>query len=128
MPSSAKPGFDRRNLLARVSTGLTFAALFLSLLWFGGGTPWGRQVYGLLMAVSIFAGVREMVLIARARGFNPQMGPALLVAWGVLAHFYFQAGIEDPLPLWLVLGGGFLLIHFSALFFDQKLEEAVVGG
>lgn len=123
--ANAKPGFDRRNLLTRVGTALVFAALFLSLLWFGGDAPWGAPAYALLMAVSVFAGVREMVLIGRARGFNPQMGPALFVAWGMLAHFYLQKGIEDPLPLWLVFGAGFLLIHFSALFFDKKLEEAL---
>jgi phosphatidate cytidylyltransferase len=123
--ANAKPGFDRRNLVTRVGTALVFAALFLSLLWFGGDAPWGAPAYALLMAVSIFAGVREMTLIGRARGFNPQMGPALFVAWGVLAHFYLQKGSEDPLPLWLVFGGGFLLIHFSALFFDKKLEEAL---
>ena len=124
-PSNAKPGFDKKNLLTRVGTAAVFAAAFLSLLWFGGDAPWGGTAYLLLMAVSIFAGVREMTLIARARGFNPQLVPALLVAWGILAHFHFQAGLEDPLPLWLVLGGGFLLIHFSALFFDTKLEEAL---
>ncbi len=123
--SSAKPGFDRKNLLIRVGTALVFACLFLSLLWFGGDASWGRPAYALLMAVSIFAGVREMTLIGRTRGFNPQMLPALLVAWGLLAHFYLQSGVEDPLPLWLVFGGGFLLIHFSALFFDTKLEEAL---
>ncbi|HTL97464.1 MAG TPA: phosphatidate cytidylyltransferase [Holophagaceae bacterium] len=123
--SGAKPGFDRKNLLTRVGTALIFAALFLSLLWFGGDAPWGSPVYLGLMAVSIFAGVREMTLIARARGFNPQMVPALLVAWGVLLHFHFQTGLDDPLPLWLVLGAGFFLIHFGALFFDPKLEEAL---
>ncbi|HZU52542.1 MAG TPA: phosphatidate cytidylyltransferase [Holophagaceae bacterium] len=124
-PANAKPGFDKKNLITRVSTALVFAAAFLSLLWFGGDAAWGAPAFGLLMAVSIFAGVREMTLIARARGFNPQMGPALLVAWGILAHFYLQSGIEDPLPLWLVFGAGFLLIHFSALLFDKKLEEAL---
>jgi len=68
--SGAKPGFDRKNLLTRVGTALVFAALFLSLLWFGGDAPWGSPVYLGLMAVSIFAGVREMTLIARARGFK----------------------------------------------------------
>ena len=124
-PSNARPGFDRKNLAMRLGTALVFAVLFLSLLWFGGNAPWGAPVYGLLMAVGIFAGVREMTLIARTRGFNPQILPALLVAWGVLAHFYFQTGIEDPVPLWMVFGGGFLLIHFGALFFDEKLEEAL---
>ena len=122
---NAKPGFDKKNLLTRVGTALVFAALFLSLLWFGGDAAWGGPAYLALMALSIFAGVREMTLIARARGFNPQLVPALLVAWGILLHFHFQTGLEDPVPLWLVLGGGFLLIHFSALFFDPKLEEAL---
>ncbi|MBS1766923.1 MAG: phosphatidate cytidylyltransferase [Acidobacteria bacterium] len=121
----AKPGFDKKNLVTRVGTALVFAAAFLSLLWFGGDAPWGPSAYALLMAVSIFAGVREMTLIGRARGFNPQIAPALLVAWGFLAHFYLQTGLEDPLPLWLVLGGGFLLLHFSALFFDKQLEQAL---
>lgn len=124
-PPAAKAGFDRRNLVTRVSTALVFAALFLSLLWFGGDAPWGGPAYAVLMAASVFAGLREMTLIARARGFNPQIVPALLVAWGLLGHFYLQSGIEDPLPLWLVLGGGLLLIHFGALLFDRKLEEAL---
>ena len=124
-PSNAKPGFDKKNLLTRVGTAAVFAALFLSLLWFGGDAAWGGPAYLALMALSIFAGVREMTLIGRARGFNPQLAPALLVALGILAHFHFQTGLEDPVPLWMVLGGGFLLIHFSALFFDPKLEEAL---
>lgn len=124
-PPVSKPGFDRRNLITRVTTALVFAALFLSLLWFGGDAPWGPPAFALLMAASVFAGIREMTLIARARGFNPQILPALLVAWGFLGHFYLQAGLEDPLPLWLVLGGGLLLIHFSALLTDRKLEEAL---
>jgi phosphatidate cytidylyltransferase len=48
-----------------------------------------------------------------------------LVAWGFLAHFFLQTGNQDPLPLWLVFTGAALLIHFGALFFDPKIEEAL---
>ena len=66
-----------------------------------------------------------MTLIARARGFNPSLVAGVLVAWGFLGHFFLATGHQDPLPLWLVLSFGAFIIHFGALFFDGKLEEAL---
>jgi phosphatidate cytidylyltransferase len=124
-PPEAKPKVDAKNLAMRVSTAVVFAIFFLSLLYFGGGTSWGPQVFLALMALSIFVGVREMSLMARTRGFNPSILSGTLVAWGILAHFYLATGAADPLPLWVVFAAGFLLIHFGALFFDPQLEQAL---
>jgi phosphatidate cytidylyltransferase len=63
--------------------------------------------------------------MARVRGYNPSLVAATLVAWGLLAHFFLATGSRDPFPLWLVFTLGALLIHFGALFFDPKLEEAL---
>ncbi|HJW08463.1 MAG TPA: phosphatidate cytidylyltransferase [Holophagaceae bacterium] len=127
-PASAhetKPKVDGRNLSMRVATALVFAVFFLSLLYFGGGSAWGPWAYLALMGLSIFVGVREMALMAGTRGFNPSMVSGTLVAWGILAHFFLATGATDPLPLWVVFAGGFLAIHFGALFFDEHLEQAL---
>jgi phosphatidate cytidylyltransferase len=118
------PKVDTRNMTVRVTTALVFGVFFFSLLWFG-DRPWAPWIYLAVMAGATFMGVREMTLMARVRGFNPSMVTATLVAWGILAHFFLTKGIEDPMPLWLVFAAGGLIIHFGALFFDAKLEEAL---
>jgi phosphatidate cytidylyltransferase len=125
MAEKTTPTVDKRNLRTRVGTALVFAVFFLSLLWFGGGEAWGRWAYLGLMAVSMFAGMRELAMLSQARGFNPSVASGTLVAWLFLLHFHFAGPGQDPLPLWLVLTAGLLLIHFGALFFDAKLEEAL---
>jgi phosphatidate cytidylyltransferase len=107
-----------------VTTALVFGVFFFSLLWFG-DRPWAPWTYLAVMAGATVMGVREMTLMARVRGFNPSMVTGTLVAWGILAHFFLAKGIEDPMPLWLVFAVGGLVIHFGALFFDPKLEEAL---
>ncbi len=124
MPDRTTPTVDKRNMTVRVGTGLVFAVFFLTLLWHG-DRPWAPWAYLVLMALAILGGVREMILMARVRGFNPSLAAGLLVAWGLLAHFFLVTGSEDPLPLWAVFAGGFLVVHFGALFFDPKLEEAL---
>ena len=124
MPQRTTPTVDKKNMTTRIVTGLVFAAFFLTLLWFG-DRPWAPWTYLALMAVGVLGGVREMTLMARVRGFNPSLVSGLLVAWGILAHFFLVTGSEDPLPLWAVFAGGLLLVHFGALFFDSKLEEAL---
>ena len=124
MPDRTTPTVDKKNMTVRVGTGLVFAVFFLTLLWHG-DRPWAPWTYLVLMAVAILGGVREMVLMARVRGFNPSLVSGLLVAWGLLAHFFLVTGSEDPLPLWAIFAGGFLVVHFGALFFDPKLEEAL---
>ena len=124
MPTRTTPTVDKKNMTTRIVTGLVFAAFFLTLLWFG-DRPWAPWTYLALMAVGVLGGVREMTLMARVRGFNPSLVSGLLVAWGILAHFFLVTGSEDPLPLWAVFAGGLLLVHFGALFFDSKLEEAL---
>ncbi|HJW34171.1 MAG TPA: phosphatidate cytidylyltransferase [Holophagaceae bacterium] len=131
------PKVDTRNMKTRVLSALVFAVFFLSLLYFGGGPTrlgaldlgdgkvWSQWVYLALMGFAIFAGIREMVLMARTRGFNPSLPSAVLTGWLFLLHFHFERNGADPLPLWAVLFAGLLLIHFGALFFDEKLEEAL---
>ncbi len=118
------PKVDTKNMTVRVTTALVFGAFFFSLLWFG-DRPWAPWTYLAVMALAILMGVREMTLMARVRGFNPSLATGTLVGWGILAHFFLATGGQDPLPLWLVFAGGALVIHFGALFFDPKLEEAL---
>jgi phosphatidate cytidylyltransferase len=111
-------------MTVRIGSALVFGLFFFSLLWFG-DQPWAPWTYLAIMAAAMVMGVHEMTLIARARGFNPSLPAGVLVAWGFLAHFFLQTGNQDPLPLWLVFTGAALLIHFGALFFDPKIEEAL---
>lgn len=118
------PKVDTKNMTVRIATALVFGLFFFSLLWFG-DRPWAPWTYLALMAFAIAMGVREMTLMARVRGFNPSLAAGTLVGWGILAHFFLATGGRDPLPLWLVFAAGALVIHFGALFFDSKLEEAL---
>ena len=118
------PKLDTKNMSVRVTSALVFGFFFFSLLWFG-DAPWAPWTYLAVMALATVMGIREMALMARVRGFNPSLVSGVLVAWGILAHFFLATGNQDPLPLWLVFSGGALLIHFGALFFDSKLEEAL---
>ena len=124
MPTRTTPVMDRKNMTTRILTALVFGAFFLTLLWHG-DRPWAPWAYLALMAVGILGGVRELTLMARVRGFNPSLVSGLLVAWGILAHFFLVTGNQDPVPLWAVFAGGMLVVHFGALFFDPKLEEAL---
>ncbi|GLH67728.1 phosphatidate cytidylyltransferase [Geothrix edaphica] len=118
------PRMDTKNMTVRITTALVFGVFFFSLLWFG-DRPWAPWTYLAVMALAILMGVREMTLMARVRGFNPSLAAGTLVGWGILAHFFLATGGQDPLPLWLVFTVGALVIHFGALFFDPKLEEAL---
>lgn len=124
MPDRTTPIVDKKNMTLRITTALVFGAFFLNLLWFG-DRPWAPWTYLALMALGMLGGVRELTLMARVRGFNPSLGSGLLVAWGILAHFFLVTGSQDPLPLWLVFAAGILLVHVGALFFDPKLDEAL---
>jgi phosphatidate cytidylyltransferase len=118
------PKVDTRNMTVRITTALVFGLFFFSLLWLG-DRSWASWIYLAIMAAAALLGVREMALMARVRGFNPSLITGTLVAWGILGHFALITGNQDPLPLWLVFTGGGLLIHFGALFFDPKLDEAL---
>ncbi|WP_291272941.1 phosphatidate cytidylyltransferase [Geothrix sp.] len=118
------PKVDTKNMTVRVSTALVFGVFFFSLLWLG-DRPWAPWTYLALMALATVMGVRELTLMARVRGFNPSLVTGSLVGCGILAHFFLATGSHDPLPLWLVFAAGALVIHFGALFFDPKLEEAL---
>jgi phosphatidate cytidylyltransferase len=118
------PKVDTRNMTVRITSALVFGLFFFSLLWFG-DQPWAPWAYLVVMAGAMVMGMHEMTLMARVRGFNPSLVSGVLVAWGFLAHFFLHTGNQDPLPLWLVFIGAALLIHFGALFFDSRLEEAL---
>jgi phosphatidate cytidylyltransferase len=118
------PKVDTKNMTVRVTTALVFGVFFFSLLWFG-DRPWAPWTYLFVMAGAMVMAMHEMTLVARARGFNPSLVTGVLVAWGFLAHFFLVNGHQDPLPLWLVFAVGAMAIHFGALFFDSKLEEAL---
>jgi len=118
------PKVDTKNMTVRIGSALVFGCFFFTLLWFG-DQPWAPPTYLAILGLAIVMGAREMTLMGRARGFNPSHPAGVLVAWGILAHFYLATGNQDPLPLWLVFSLGALLIHFGALFFDANLEEAL---
>ena len=138
-PAPTTPHFDKGNMKVRVATSLVFAVFFLSLLFFGGGPSriggwdfgdgriWGPWVYLALMAFGIFGGVRELTLIGRKAGYNPSLAAGLLVALGLLAHFFLDRASrgQDPLPLWFILALGGLVIHVGALLSDRNLEQAL---
>lgn len=118
------PKVDTKNMTVRIGSALVFGVFFFSLLWFG-DRPFAPWTFLALLAAATVMGVREMTLMGRARGFSPSQASAVLVAWAILGHFFLATGNQDPLPLWLVFAGATLLIHFGALFFDPKLEEAL---
>ena len=118
---------DRKNLATRVGTALVFAVFFLTLLYLGDQT-WTKPIFGLLLAGSLFMGVRELILMGRKLGFRPSLAAAALVGWGLLAHF-FLLGLypSDPLPLWLVLAASGLVIHVGALLLGDDLDTALTS-
>ncbi len=127
--STAPHRFDKGNLALRVGTAAIFGVLFFSLLYFG-ERPWAKLTWLLFMALALFMGVREMCLIARKVGHHPSILGGTLVGLGFLLHFYLSGGealrAAEPLPLWLVLAGGGILIHFGALLFSKDpLENAL---
>jgi len=129
MNPAAPRSFDKSNLILRISTAAVFGFFFFSLLYFG-ERPWAKLTWLLVMALALFLGVREMCLIARKVGHRPSILGGTLVGLGFLLHFYLSGGdvlkATDPLPLWLVLAGGGMLIHFGALLFSKDpLENAL---
>jgi len=118
------PKVDTKNMTVRVTSALVFGVFFFTLLWFG-DRPWAPWTYLALLALAIVMGVHEVTHMAQVRGFNPSLGSGVLVGWGILVHFFLAVGNQDPLPLWLVFALGAMVIHFGALFFDPKLEEAL---
>lgn len=125
---AATSGMDKRNLVVRVGSAAVFAALFLTLLWFGESTA-SKMIFLGLLGAAAFVGAREMVLMGRKMGLRPSLPAATFVAWLFLGHFALNGGLfraQDPLPLWLVLGAGLLVVHFGALLFEKDpIEQAL---
>ena len=128
LPSHAAPHtFDKGNLALRLGSAAAFAIFFFTLLYLG-ERPWAKLTWLALLAGALVMGVRELCLIARKEGHHPSIVGGSLVGGGFLLHFYLSSGAvaADPLPLWLVLAAGGLLIHFGALLFSKDpLEQAL---
>jgi phosphatidate cytidylyltransferase len=124
-PPPSRPTFDKANLALRVTTALVFASFFFTLLYLG-AQPWTKLVFLGLLAGALVMGVHELTLMGRKLGFNPSFAAGTLAGWGILLHFYL-VGMDaaDPLPLWAVLAGAGIIIHFGALLFDKDLEKAL---
>lgn len=111
--------FDLKNMATRIATALVFATVFLSFLYMG-DRPWAKLVFLLVLAAATVMGVREMCLMGRKMGFKPSVPMAALAGTGILLHFFFEGRPgTNPLPLWLVLAGSAVLIHFGALLFEK---------
>ena len=127
-PVTTRPALDRKNLALRVGAAAAFAAGFLALLRFG-DHAWAKGVFLGLMAGSVFMGVRELCLFGRKAGHPASVVAGTLVGWALLLHFFlsgFTGG--DPLPLWAVLAGGGMVIHFGALLCAKDpLENALTA-
>jgi phosphatidate cytidylyltransferase len=126
-PAHARPGIDKANLAVRVGTALVFAVFFFTLLYLG-TQPWAKIAFLALLGGAVLMGIRELTLMGRKLGFNPSLFTGTIAGWAILFHFDLQ-GLEatDPLPLWAVLAGSGILIHFGALLFDKDLEKALVS-
>ena len=126
-PPAPRPGIDKGNLAVRVGTALVFAVFFLTLLYLG-AQPWTKLVFLVLLGGALLMGVRELTLMGIKLGQNPNLFTATVAGWAILLHFYLLGqDPTDPLPLWAVLAGSGLLIHFGALFFDRDLDKALIS-
>ncbi len=126
-PPHSRPGIDKGNLALRVGTALVFAVFFFTLLWFG-AEPWAKAVFLVLLALALVMGVHELTAMGRKLGHKPSLAAGTLAGWGFLLHFYLIApdGTE-PLPLWAVLAGASIVIHFGALLFERDLDSALTS-
>lgn len=130
MTTTSARTFDLKNLGTRIATALVFAAFFLTLLYYG-AHPWAKHTFLALMALGVAGGARELCLMARKAGHAPSAFAATLVGWGLLLHFHLGPAlgrVEDPVPLWLVLAVGALLIHLGHLLLSKDpLHEALTS-
>ncbi len=128
-PQAPKRTLDRKNLAVRLASAGVFAVLFFTLLWFG-EHPAAKLTFLALLAGAALLGVRELVLMARKSGLTPSLGAGALVAWLLLAHFFFHGGMfsaQDPLPLWLVMILGMVIVHFGGLLFSKDPIEGALS-
>jgi len=124
-PPPKRAGIDKGNLAVRVGTALVFAIFFFTLLYLG-AQYWAKAVFLGLLAGALLMAMHEFTLMGRKMGFNPSFFAGTVTGWAFLLHFYLLGrDATDPLPLWLVLTGSALVIHFGALLFDRDLEKAL---
>jgi phosphatidate cytidylyltransferase len=124
-PPPSRPRIDKGNLAVRVGTTAVFAAVFLTLLWFG-AAPLAKAAFLVLVAGATLMGIHEMTLMGRKVGASPSFFSALLAAWAILLHFYLWGlGLEAYFPLWAAMALGAVFVHFGALLFDRDLEKAL---
>jgi len=125
MAQEAANRLDKKNLATRLTTTGVYAAIFLTLLWYG-SEAWAKLTYLGFLAVAAFIGSHEAAMIGRKMGHFPSASAATILAWGILAHCYLWGlGMEDTIPLWLVLLVGGAIVHFSALFYKHNLDNAL---
>ncbi len=131
-PASApKALFDRKNLSLRLGSASAFAIAFLTLLYFG-EHPVSKLLWLGTLAAAIIFGCLEFRRMAAKQGLKSSAFSASLLGLGLLLHFYLSGGdqlrAEDPLPLWLVLFGGAIVIHIGGLLFRKdRLENALAN-
>jgi len=125
MAQEAANRLDKKNLAARLASTVVYAALFLTLLWYG-AESWAKLTYLGILAVAAFMGAREAAMIGKKMGHFPSVWTGTLLAWGILAYCYLWGmGLEDKIPLWMVLIIGGAIIHFAALFTKHNLDNSL---
>jgi len=125
MTQEATNRLDKKNLAVRLASTVVFAALFLTLLWFG-AEPWAKLTYTGILAVAAFLGAREAAMIGRKMGHFPSVWAGAIFAWGILAHCYLWGmHMEDKIPLWTVLLGGLAIVQIPALIHKHNLDNAL---
>lgn len=126
-PALDSKKLDTQNLALRLGSAAIFAAFFFTLLAYG-ERPWAKLAFLLALMGALFMAARELILIGRKDGGVGSVVAATLTGWGFLLHNFLGKGEAiDPLPLWAVLFGGMLIIHFSALLSKQNLEKALAS-
>jgi phosphatidate cytidylyltransferase len=125
MAQEAANRLDKKNLAVRLASTGVYAAMLLTVLWFG-TEAWAKLAYLGFLAAVAFIAAREAAMIGKKMGHFPSTWAGTLMAWGILAHCYLWGmGMEDKIPLWLVLVVGSAVIHFSALFNKRNLDNAL---
>lgn len=125
---TAEPSrIDKGNLGLRLGSAAAFAVVFFTGLWFG-DRPEVKLGFLIALMGALFMAARELILIGRKEGGVGSVLAATLTGWGILLHFFLLGrDATDPLPLWVVLFLGMLVIHFSALFSKRNLEHALAS-
>ena len=125
MVQEAANRLDKKNLMVRLASTAVFAVIFFTLMWFG-VEAWAKLAYLGILAIAAFIGAREAAMIGKKMGHFPSTWGGTILAWGIMAHCYLWGmGLEDKIPLWIVLLGGGAIVYFMALFNKHNLDSAL---